>query len=65
MLPSSLGSSPWPKKMHASIVGFTVSKQVMRRGVQVSNHIQKQVKLHPHVPPICLQLIVIWIEDLA
>jgi hypothetical protein len=31
MLPSVLNSSPWPKETHVSMVGFRVSKQVLRR----------------------------------
>jgi hypothetical protein len=38
MLPSSSGSSPRPKEVHASTIGFRVSKQVMRRGISASNH---------------------------
>jgi hypothetical protein len=63
MLPSYLGSSRWPKEVHASIVGFKVSNQVMKKGLQFSNHIQKQVKLHPYFPPNFPQFIVIWIKD--
>jgi hypothetical protein len=33
MLPSSLSSSPCPKEMHGSTIGFKVSKKVMIKGI--------------------------------
>lgn len=63
MLPSSLSSSPWLLDVHASTLGFMVSKYVMRRGITTFKSYFKKIKLHSHIPTKFSQFIMIWIRD--
>jgi hypothetical protein len=63
MLLSSSNSSSWLVDVHASTLGFMVSKYVMRRGITtIKSYLKTNQIAFPYLNKFP-QLIMIWIKD--